>query len=81
MGADGGQCDAAGFRRQNQRHLAQVKMMGKFVGDVLHQLCVNAMVQKSVYLDDVAGQNLTLFENALLELLHSVICPFPVIQT
>ena len=69
-GHHGGQGDAAGLGGEDHGHLVHVKVAAKLLGDVLHQLCVNAVVQKAVHFDNVAGQYLALLGNAVLQFLH-----------
>ena len=70
-GADGGKRDAAGLRRQDQVDLRQIEALREGVRDVLHQFAVDAMVQKTVHLDDVARQHLTLAPDTFFQFLHS----------
>ena len=45
-------------------------MLRKFIGKRFEQFGVNAMVEKSVDLDDVAGEHFAFAADAVLEQLH-----------
>ena len=70
VGHDGGQGDAAGLGGEDHGHLIHVEVLAELRGDVIHQVRVDAVVQKAVHLDDVAGQHLALFHDALFQFLH-----------
>ena len=70
LGHDGGQGDAAGLGGEDHGDLVHVEVLAELLGDVVHQLRVDAVVQEAVHLDDVAGQHLALFHNAVLQFLH-----------
>ena len=72
FGADGGQGDAAGLGGEHQGDLADVEQPGELVGDVAHQGRIDPVVQKSVDLDDAAGQDPALAEDAIFQRLHGV---------
>ena len=55
--ADGRKRDTAGLRRQNDSDLAGVEILGELVRNVLEQTGVDAVVEETVDLDDVAGQD------------------------
>ena len=78
--ADGRKRDAAGLRRQNDRDLAGVEMLGELVRNVLEQTGVNAVVEETVHLDDVAGQDSALAADALLKKLHGITPPEKIIS-
>ena len=73
--ADGRERDAAGLRRQNDGDLAGVEILGKLVRNVLKQTGIDAVVEKAVHLDDVAGQDFALAADALLKKLHGITPP------
>ena len=75
-GHDGGKGDAAGLRGEDHGDIVHVEELPKFLGDVIHQLRVDAVVQKAVHLDDVAGQHLALFHDAVFQLLHEKLPPY-----
>ena len=70
LGTYGGKRYAARLDCYNRGYSAQIKKPTKFFSHFPHQLNVYAVVQKSVDLDDVAGQNLALFLDALLKYIH-----------
>ena len=59
-------------------YLVHIKMLAEFLSDPGQQSGVDAVVQETVHLDDIAGQNLALFYDPLLQLLHLVLplCAF-----
>ncbi len=73
VGHDGGQGDAAGLGGEDHGDLVHIEMFAEFLGDMAHQLRVDAVVQKTVHLNDVAGQNLALLDDALFQFLHIVL--------
>ena len=74
----GGQSNAAGFCREDHGDLVHIKILAEFLSDPGQQSGVDAVVQETVHLDDIAGQNLALFYDPLLQLLHLVLplCAF-----
>ena len=58
--------------RQNDRDLAGVEILGELVCDVLEQTGVDAVIEETVDLDDVAGQDSALATDALLKKLHRI---------
>ena len=70
VGHYGGQCDAGGLRGENHSHLIHIEVFAKLHGNMFHEFRINAVVQKTIHLNNVAGQNLALFYNALPQLLH-----------
>ena len=78
--ADGRKRDAAGLRRQNDRDLAGVEILGELVRNVLEQTGVDAVVEETVHLDDVAGQDSALAADALLKKLHGITPPEKIIS-
>ena len=70
MGHDGGQGDAAGLGGEDHGDLVHVEVLAELLGDVVHQFGVNAVVQEAIHLDDVAGQHLALFHDAVFQFLH-----------
>ena len=70
--ADRGERDAAGLRRQHDGDLAGIKILGELVCDILEQTGVDAVVEKTVDLDDIAGQDLALAPDTLLNQLHGI---------
>ena len=66
LGYDGGQCDAAGLSGEDHGDLVHVEMLAELLGDMSHQFRVDAVIQEAVHLNDVAGQHLALFDDALL---------------
>ena len=77
-GHSGGQSDAAGFCREDHGDLVHIKILAEFLSDPGQQSGVDTVVQETVHLDDIAGQNLALFYDPLLQLLHLVLplCAF-----
>ena len=78
--ADGRKRDAAGLRRQNDSDLAGVEILGELVRNVLEQTGVDAVVEETVDLDDVAGQDSALAADALLKKLHGITPPEKIIS-
>ena len=72
IGADGSQSDAAGLGGQHHGDLADVKITSELVRQFLHEGGVHPMVQKPVYLDDVAGQDTALPTDALFQCFHDL---------
>ena len=70
LGHDGGQGDAGGLRREDHGDFIHVEVLAELLGDVGHQLRVDAVIQKAVHLDDVAGQHLAFLHDAVLQFLH-----------
>ena len=69
-GHGGCQSDAAGLGSEDHGHVVHIEILAEFLSDAAQQAGINPMVQKAVHLNDVAGQNLALFYNALFQLLH-----------
>ena len=72
LGADRRQGDAAGLGGEDHGDIAHVEQAGEFVGDPAHQGGVHPVVQEAVNLDDAAGQDPALAEDAFFQLLHGV---------
>ena len=70
VGHDGGQGDAAGLGGENHGDLIHIEIFAEFLGNMAQQLRVDAVVQKTIHLDDVAGQHLALFHDAVFQFLH-----------
>ena len=70
MSHHGGEGDAGGLRRQDDGDTAHVEAAAELVRDVLQKLGVHPVVQEAVHLDDVAGQDLALLYDAILQLPH-----------
>ena len=64
--------DAAGLDRDELVHAAAIKQPLPFLRHRQKQLRVHLMVQKPVHFQDLAGFDLALGEDALLEKLHIV---------
>ena len=58
--------DAAGLSGEDHGDLIHVEMLAELLGDMSHQFRVDAVIQEAVHLNDVAGQHLALFDDALL---------------
>jgi len=69
-----------GLRRQNDSDLAGVEILGELVRNVLEQTGVDAVVEETVDLDDVAGQDSALAADALLKKLHGITPPEKIIS-
>ncbi|SCI96105.1 Uncharacterised protein [uncultured Blautia sp.] len=70
VGHDGGQGDAAGLGGEDHGDLVHIEVFAELLCDMVHQLRVDAVVQKTIHLDDVAGQHLALFHDAVFQFLH-----------
>ena len=70
LGNDGGQGDAAGLCGEDHGDLVHVEVLAELFGDVIHQFGVDAVIQKTVYLDDIAGKDLALLDDSVFQLLH-----------
>ena len=72
-GNGSGKSNAAGLGGENHGDLIHIEIFAEFLGNMAQQLRVDAVVQKTVHLNDVAGQNLALLDDALFQLLHIVL--------
>ena len=70
LGADRGQSDTAGLGGQHHRDILYIKILGKFVRNSAHQSRIHPVIEKTVHLDDVPGENTPLPLDAILQLLH-----------
>ena len=73
VGHDGGQGDAAGRGGEDHGDLVHIEVFAELLCDMVHQLRVDAVVQKAIHLDDVAGQDLAFAANAFLEQFHGTV--------
>ena len=79
LGHDGGQGDTAGLGGEDHGDIIHVEVLAELLGNVVHQLRVDAVVQEAVHLNDVAGQDLALFPDAFLQFLHWLVPPVSLI--
>jgi len=69
-GNGSGKSNAAGLGGENHGDLIHIEIFAEFLGNMAQQLRVDAVVQKTIHLDDVAGQHLALFHDAVFQFLH-----------
>ena len=70
LGTHRGQRDAAGLRRQHHGDVLHIEILGELIGQLAHKGGVHPVIQETVHLDDVAGQDLTFPADALLQQFH-----------
>ena len=71
--ANRGKGNAAGLCGQNEIYVVEIKIFFEFICDASHKRTVDAVVEKAVDLDDVAGQDLAFAANAFLEQFHGTV--------
>ena len=71
FGANRCKRNAGRFDSHNRRQSVYVKMSNEFIRQLAQKSSVNAVVQKSVNLYNIAGKNLSLARNALLQKFHA----------
>ena len=78
--ADRGQGDAAGFGRQHKGDVLAGKHAPEFLRDLLHQWHVDAMIQETIHLHNVSGQDLAFLPDPFLQKLHGNLPPFSIVD-
>ena len=74
------QGDAAGFGRQHKGDVLAGKHAPEFLRDLLHQWYVDAMIQETIHLHNVSGQDLAFLPDPFLQKLHGNLPPFSIVD-